>query len=258
MIRRLIGLLIVVSHVLAPVLGVAGVAVARDIAADVDRAANQRLAQINNEVDNIKAAVADITSTFNNIRQAVQPIIDAINGALSVIASIPTQLTIPALVIPDIQFPRLTISLPSIPEISLGSINLPLGIGRVNLPSFPGFSLPNVSIGPVSLVIPDLPAFNVSIPGLSTVINVLRDAYQYIGRLAKGLFDLTDIRRIITSVNNIGNEVQQFAGDLRQLGSKYGDTVRLIITGAAIWLALVFVLSVVTILPRGWQMMLGK
>ncbi len=258
MIRRLIGLLIVVSHVLAPVLGVAGVAVARDIAADVDRAASQRLTQINGEVDNIKDAVADITSVFTTIRQAVQPIVNAVNGALSVIGSIPTQITIPPLTIPDIQFPRTTISLPSIPEISLGSISLPLGIGRVDLPSFPGFSLPSVSFGPFTLVIPDLPALNVPAPGLSTVISVLRDAYQFIGRLAQSIFDLTDIRRIITSVNNIGNEVQQFAGDLRQIGSKYGDTVRLIITGAAIWLALVFVLSVVTILPRGWQMMLGK
>jgi phage-related protein len=258
MIRRLIGLLIVVSHVLAPVLGVAGVVVARDIGADVDRAANQRLAQINGEVDNIKAAVADITSTFSTIRQAVQPIINAVNAALSILASIPTQITIPSLVIPDIQLPRITIPLPGIPEISLGHIDLPLGIGRVDLPSFPGFSLPPVSFGPVSLPIPDLPAFNVSIPGLSTVISALRDAYRYIGRLAQSIFDLTDIRRVITSVNNIGNEVQQFAGDLRQIGGKYGDTVRLIVTGAVIWLVLVFVLSIFTILPRGWQMMLGK
>jgi hypothetical protein len=89
-------------------------------------------------------------------------------------ANLLEQLQIPNITLPDITIgaqtlgnlnpPAFNVNLPT---VSLGSINLPLGIGTVNLPDL---NLPTISIDVPSVPLPNLPSFTVPgfpIPGFS-------------------------------------------------------------------------------------------
>ena len=116
----------------------------------------------------IKDVAQDLGDTAGTIVEPIQDINQRLADALSTLESIPTQLEIPSLNLPDV-------NLPVEPAVSIGE-------------GFPPSV--DVTMKNVSVQIPSIPSFSVDFPGLGEIAGVLTNNLNILGSLSNVLADL--------------------------------------------------------------------
>jgi hypothetical protein len=256
MFKRLIGLLIILSLVMPPFLAVGTVVVARTAADELDATARVRFERIREEIATLRTAVQPIVNTLNAVKNTLTQIRTSINSGLNLINQIATSITIPSISIPSINFPQRTINIPDIPSISLGSIDV---FGNdIPLPSFPGYTTPNVTFGPFTLSAPTIPSFSVNIPGLASAVNILRDGYNFLNQTVQSIIDMTGIEKIVTSLGKISTEVEGLGTDVGNVVSDLSEPLRWLGIGIAAWMIITWLALLGSALGYGWRLLTGQ
>ena len=183
MIRRLIGLLVLLVLIFPPVAVAAGVIITRDVTSRMESELDLRMNNIRAELTDIEEIVEDVrtelASAVTPINNVISSLDDLIDDADDLVAG---SLTIPGLVLTDFV----------------------LGISGINH----------------TIVIPDIPATTLTVPGLSS----LRGLYNY----------LTGVGAAITPA------VQGF------------------LLACGVWLVVVYILALYFGLRAGWRMLMGR
>ncbi len=124
--------------------------------------------------------------------------------------------------------------------------NFKIHIGGVHFPSILGVKLP------------DIPAADITIPGLSNVRDFLQNLYNSLASLTQAISDVTLIAQVPGQIGQIVTEAQGFPNDVIQIVGPYGQTLLIVAIGILVWMAAIYVVLVYTWLVRGWAMLMGR
>jgi hypothetical protein len=110
----------------------------------------------------------------------------------------------------------------------------------------------------IGLHLPDIPAVNFTIPGLSAVRDFLRNIFDSLAQLSSALSDIAQIAQVPAQLNAIYGEMQSFYGSLNAIIAPYGTLVIVGIVGGFIWFAAVYLVLAYTWILRGWALLTGR
>jgi predicted PurR-regulated permease PerM len=240
MFRRLMGLVLIISVVLPLILGVVGVFVVRQIVVDLESAASVPLEKMNRAIDSMKGEFEDAKQAFDRISNRITGIVNAVQSITSQIPSIPTSLTIPRITIPD-------------PSISVPTIS-------VDWDSALGIRYPkDIDIGTrsVSIPIPDIPEMTLTIPGLSSVKNLLSSTFGFLDDIVDSIKDFANIKPLIDDFNEVVAESQSLITQIRSVVSRWLNPLVIIALVIVIWLGATYIASTYERLRKGWEMLRG-
>jgi hypothetical protein len=237
MLRRITGIVLVVSVLMPIILGAGSIFVVRQIVADIEDAAREPLQRMNTNLNAAKDALINARQAFD---RAVNNISSVVQKAQQVRNSINNILT-------DIRIPRLTIPDPS---ISIPTID-------VEWDSALGIRYPSkITIGTksVSIPIPDIPEFTVPVPGLALVKNVVRDVVGVIDDLTGAVTSITGIKTLTDNVNDAAQQAQVLVQHVQDVGERWKNTITLFATVIVLCLVITYIALTLQVLLKGWQM----
>lgn len=256
MLKRLLGVLILISLLTPPFLAWATVSTAQGIANDLDAAARQRWTAIHTEagvivteVEALRASLNEVTKTLNSIKQSIA-------NTLNSIASLPNQISIPEIQLPRIDIPAIVVPIPDIPAFNILTLDLGV-IGKFPI-RFPGFAIPDVNLKIPAFDLPRIPAFSISVPFLNDIKAFLRDAFSNLNQIIDGVINVTGIQRITDSAGKIATEVQGFGGDLQTISSTWSEPIRRLGLIFAAWVVVVWVVLIVGYLKKAVDLLRGR
>ena len=256
MLRRLFGVLILISLLTPFFLALGIVTTAQAVANDLDAAARRRWTAINAEASVIGTEVTSLRQSLGNVTSGLTAIKQNIAQTLANIAALPAQIRIPDIQLPRIDIPTLTIPIPAIPAFNI--ITLDLGvIGKFPI-RFPGFALPAVTIKIPAFDLPRIPAFSIDVPLLNDVRTFLRDAFSSLSQLIDGVIDVTAVQKITNSAGKIATEAQGFGNDIQAIASSWGEPVRRLGMLFAAWVGIVWIVLIVAFVRKGFDLVLGR
>jgi hypothetical protein len=240
MFRRLMGLVLIISVVMPLILGVVGVFLVRQVVVDLESAASVPLEKMNRAIDSMKGEFDDTKQAFERIANRVTGITNAVQSITGQIPSIPTSLTIPRITIPD-------------PSISVPTIS-------VDWDSALGIRYPkDIDIGTksVSITIPDIPEMTLTIPGLSTVKNLLSSTFGFMDDIVDSIKDFANIKPLIEDFNDVVAESQTFVTEVRSVFTRWSNTLVVVALVIVIWLGATYIASTYERVRKGWEMLRG-
>jgi hypothetical protein len=256
MLKRLFGLLIILSLIAPPFLALETVTIAQGIADDLDAAAQQRFTAIDAEANVIATEVTELRQALSNITTSMSVIKLGIMQTLAAIAKLPNQITIPDIILPRVDLPPLLIPIPDIPAFDL--ITLDLGaLGKYPI-TFPGFVIPDVSLKIPAFDLPRIPGFTIEVPILNDIKIFLQTAFQNLDQIIDALIGVTGVQKIADSAGKIATELQGFGGDLQTISSTWSDPIRRLGTIFAVWLILVWIVAVVAYFKKALDLLLDR
>jgi len=237
MLRRIIGVVLVVA-VLAPVvLGVVGVFVVRQIIADVEDAANQPLQRMRSDLRQAGDALSDAQQTFQRVANNIATLVQRVQQVQNSVINALTDINIPKITIPD-------------PSISVPTIT-------VHWSSALGITYPSsIDIGStsISIPIPDIPAFTVPIPGLPIIRNAIRDTLGVINDLSSAVTSITGIKTLTDSIGRAAQQAQTLAERVQNVAERWRNTVILMVTLIVVGFSVAYIALMLQILAQGWAM----
>ncbi len=121
-----------------------------------------------------------------------------------------------------------------------------------------GFRLPEIDVGLFKIDLPDIPAVNLTIPGLSAVRDFLQNIFNSLAQLSGALSDIAQIAQVPAQLNAIYGELQGFYGSLNAIIAPYGTLIIVGVIGGFIWFAAVYLVLAYTWIVRGWAMLRGR
>ena len=221
MIRRLIGLLVLLALIFPPVAVAAVVIITRDVVSRTESQVDLRMASIRAELTDIDEEVEDVRARLANSVTPINNVIAALDNLFEDADDLVTgSLTIPGLVMTDFV----------------------LGISGINH----------------TIVIPDIPATTLTIPGLSSLRSLFEDT---LGEMA----DTADAVSALLRLRFIPNQLSQAAADVRGLwdyllgvGAAITPTVQIVLLACGVWLVVVYCLALYFGLRTGWRMLMGR
>ena len=255
MFRRLMGLLLILRG-LAPILivlviGLAGAALYNDLRAvvapplrDLETEIQTVRTQFETARTQLETTVGEITDLVGTLQAFQLP---------DLLPDIPDNITIPRLTIPAINVP-----LPDITSLSFTMCSLDAGVANIPYPC-------GVSMGTYdfSLDIPDLPTFNLPLPGLGQLDDALRAAFspiEDIFNMFRPFFDdlgtlVETLRAIPDSVSRIVDQGRGLLSDTRQLFAQWSQTLLIALIVLAVLIVIYFATPMLDSLRRGWRML---
>lgn len=252
---RLIGLLLII-RALSPVLVLLVIAITVGIIlGDLRAAVDPPIRTIRTELDTIRSTVEDVRADFEAVTREVTAVVNAL-GSFSlpnIIPNIPDFFSIPSLDIPDLTVPVPTVSVQTTTTTIVGiSITYPSGI--------------TVGTRNITLVIPNIPSFNVPLPGLGALDDAIRNALSGI----TGIFDVFDeafasigqlsdtLRAVPDSFNAISTQTQALLDGLGSVISQWGSTLATVLIILGVLVVIYFAAPFLDDLRRGWRMLNGQ
>jgi hypothetical protein len=206
------------------------------------------------EFDDIRAAVEDARQDFESVVSEVTELVEELQSFSipNLIPNIPNFFTIPSLNIPDLTVP--------VPTISVQTCSVNIGV-TISYPC-------GITIGSrnVTLTIPNIPSFNVPVPGLGALDDVLRDALSGI----TGIFDVFDeafasigqlaetLQTVPDSFNAISADMQALLDGLAGLVVRWGSTLTIVLLVLAGLVIIYFAVPILDDLRRGWRLLSGQ
>ncbi len=114
------------------------------------------------------------------------------------------------------------------------------------------------ALGFLHLSLPNIPAVNLTVPGLSAVRDFLRNIFDSLAQLTQALADIAGVVDAVNEVSGIAGEVTGFFGSLGPIIQPYGTLIVAGVVGGFIWFAAVYLVIAYTWLVRGWAMLRGQ
>mgnify|MGYP005838224213 CR=1 FL=1 len=222
MLRRLMGLILIISVLMPLILGVAGVVIARQVASDMEAATTEPRQRIDERLENMRQTVREASQAFAGISDAVASISGALGAIGNAINALTTRITIPRIVIPDISF----------------DFGWPLY--RVNIPT------------------PDIPAFSFDVPVLTQIRNVLEDIFSVFDDLREALEAIATISTIPEDLQGITTEMQTMLSQIAQVFGQWTTTLLIIGAGLVLWMGAFYLAMAYRWLSSGWNMLRGR
>ncbi len=233
---RLFGVALIIRGItpILIVLMIAGLAIV--IVNDLSSALEKPIGAISEEVALVEGAIEDVQEDFTNVQEAVSTLIEDLTSFSipNPLAGLSSVLTIPAINIPDIP----SIPIPTI-DIEWDSVNIPLGFTtiRIRYPVDIDLGTTNFSIN-----IPDIPSFNITIPGL----DLLKDAIENVIDEVTTIFDVFD--PAFEAINELTATLDVLAGSVERIGNATGDALEQ--TGEALgkWVVIIVIITIIILI----------
>jgi hypothetical protein len=238
MLRRITGLVLIVSVLMPIILGVGSIFLVRQIVADIEDVARVPLQRMNMNLNQAKDALVSARQAFD---RAVNNVASVVQKAQQVRNSITSILT-------DIRIPRLNIPDPSI-SVPTVSVEWSSALG-IRYPS-------NITIGStsISIPVPDIPEFTVPVPGLPLVKNVVRDVVGVVDDLTSAVTSITGVKALTENINDAVQQAQVLADRVEGVRERWQTTITLIVTVIVLCLVITYVALTLQVLAKGWQML---
>lgn len=221
MIRRLIGLLVLLVLIFPPVAVAAGVIITRDVTSRMESELDLRMNNIRSELTDIEEIVEDVrtelASAVTPINNVISSLDDLIDDADDLVAG---SLTIPGLVLTDFV----------------------LGISGFNH----------------TIIIPDIPATTLTVPGLSSLRGLFEDALGEVSGTADAVSALLRLRFIPNQISQAAADVRGLYNYLTGVGAAITPAVQGFLLACGVWLVVVYILALYFGLRTGWRMLMGR
>lgn len=218
MLRRIMGLILIISVLMPVILGVAGFFVVRQIVTDIDNATRGPLGQIETRLNDVKTTLNNASQAFQGLSSAIASITSALSGVVNTINVLAT--SIGPIDVPDF------------------SVRIPVIDRRVAIP------------------VPDIPAF--SVPGLAQLKSLLSNFFGIFGNVTSVLQRISAIQALPEQLNGIVAEVSLLLDNMREIGGRWLDVLSLIAVVLLFWVSATYVALVYRWISGGWQMLQGK
>ncbi len=256
MISRLHGLLLLIRG-LSPflvilVIGIAGIVMYNDL--------REALA---GPIESIQSEIDDVKETVDTAREQVDAVVDDVSSLVNTLSSfslpnlipnIPSSISLPTLVLPSIAIP--------VPTVSVDFCSVNLQFTSVSYPCDLDLGTSNFSIN-----LPDIPSFNIPIPGLSELGDLLSDAFSPI----TDIFDLgfspvfeginalgQTLRLVPDSFNTIVDLGRSLLSDVGDVIAQWGQTLLIVFLVLAVLALIYFGVPFVDNITRGWRLLRGR
>lgn len=256
--RRFMGFLLIL-RALSPflflaVLGIAGLIILEDLRAELE----PPIQTIQDELDTLNNIVAQTQEDFEDVQREVTDLVSALEAfnPANLIPDISGVISIPSLTIPDV-----TIPIPDVPNgvsISFSSIN----IAGVNI-SYPS----GISIGTrnFTLAIPDISAFNITIPGLdllgdaiAAVLAPITEIFEVFTPAFESINDLNEtLQEVPKSFETITAEGEALVRDVGDVVARWSRTLAIVFVVLALLTVIYFGVPFLDAFHRGLQMIRG-
>ncbi len=118
----------------------------------------------------------------------------------------------------------------------------------------------NIRIGPIPMpgIVPDIPAFNFRIPGLSQIAQFLENAFASLNQLAQAIAGLGVVQEIPAEIAAIVAETTSLIDDILDIFAPFVSAFIFVIIGGVAWLVAWYITFVYDYLVRGWALLRGK
>ncbi len=252
--NRLLGLLLIL-RALSPILILLVIAVAvAVILGDLRAAVDEPIQNVKTELNEIRTTVEDVRQNFEDVTSAVTEAVNELQSFSipNLIPNIPDFFSIPSLDIPDLSVP--------VPTITVNMTSLDLGPATIRYPS-------SITVGTrtVLLTIPNIPSFNVPVPGLGALDDMLRNAlsgitsvFDVFDEAFASIGELTDtLQTVPDSFNTISIETQALLDGLRDALGRWGSTLTIVLVVLAVLMVIYFAIPMLDDFRRGWRLLRG-
>jgi hypothetical protein len=221
MIRRLIGLMLLITLLFPPVAAVSAFFVFRDTFTQIGAVVNTRIERVQNELEDIEAAV-------QNVQEQIEPLIAPVNSFISSVGGL----------IDDLN------------DLNIGSLRIP-GI------TLPDFEL-NLGFGRFTIVIPDIPSVNLTIPGLSALRGLVEDVLQGVETLGEAVGAVINLGTIPDMLADAVTEVQLLASDFGGILAAQSGAALALALACALWFVIGYIVVLYLGWTTGWRMLMGR
>ncbi|MCA9908317.1 MAG: hypothetical protein KC519_06670 [Anaerolineae bacterium] len=223
MIRRLIGLSMIVVIVMPIVLGALVVVNAQGLLTDLEGVFSPRVAVINDKLDRLNDSLAVVQGAADRISTSVSGFVDDVS---TIASSIRSALTL-----------NLRIPLPDIPDVT---IRIPVINRNITIP------------------LPNLPDLNLEIPGLRQVRDWLVDIFGFLERIGETLSDLAQVQAVAQTLGEIAKEATALSGEVGTVVVARTSSMVLLLVLFVVWVGLIYIVLVFRWLGEGWRMLTGR
>ncbi len=237
MIRRLVGVVLVVSVLMPIILGVASIFVVRQIVSDIEDVAREPLQRMNTSLNQVRSELEEARETFQRAANTLSGIAQQVQQVRNTITSI----------LGDIRIPRIPIIDPSI-SVPTVTVKWSSALG-ITYPS-------DITIGTrsISIPIPDIPEFTVPIPGLPILRNAVRDVVDVVEDVTGAVSTITNIRALTSNLNDAVQQGRLVADRVQTVGGRWLNTVTIVAVLFVLSLAITYLALTLQVLLKGWQM----
>lgn len=223
MIRRLIGLSMIVVIIMPLVLGALVVVNAQGLLTDLEDVFTPRMAVINQKLDTLDDSLAVVQGAADRISASVSQFSSDVSAIAS---SIRSALTL-----------NLQIPLPNIPDVS---IRIPVINRDITIP------------------LPNLPDLDLEIPGLRQVRDWLVDIFGFLEQIGETLSDLAQVQTVAQTLGEIAAEAQMLSGEVGTIVVARTSSLVLVLVLFVVWVGLIYIVLVFRWLSEGWRMFTGQ
>jgi len=217
MLRRVVGVLMILSILLPILLAVAGVFMVRQVVSDVADAARGPLHDINAGLNDMKTTLDSATLAFQGLASRIASIGNTVASIARAIGSLATR------------------------------------IGPLDIPDF-NVRIPVID-RTITIRVPDIPAFNV--PGLTQLKNILGNAFGVFDDLIDVLGRIGSIGSLPQQLNRVVDRVTALVDNVSQVGARWLGALILVGVVLLVWVIATYVALVYRWLSAGWRMLRG-
>jgi len=217
MLRRLMGLVLIISILMPIILAVAGFFLVRQIVSDVENVARGPLRDIRTDLDAMKTTLDEASRAFQGLSSQIASIGSSLTGIGNTIAGLTTRLG-------------------------------PLDILDFNI------RIPVIN-RTIRISLPDIPAFNV--PGLTELKNILSNAFDVFNDLVAVLGKIGSIGSLPSQLNGAVARMRGLVDDIGEVGSRWLGTLTFVAVVLLVWVIATYIALVYRWLSSGWRMLQG-
>lgn len=255
--RRLSGLLLIL-RALSPIFIVLIVgSVFMVVLADLANVIDEPVQRIQEEIVDVGATLADVKDDVTAVVDDVSAVVQVFNDfdlSLS-LPDIPTQLQMNG-----INLPSVTLRLPDPTKVTISRSSLPSPFNSIRYPSGITIGSSNIAVD-----IPDIPAFNIPIPGATQLNTAFDSAYSEILSVFDTLtsvFDSFDalivsLQTLPDRFGNIITELNTLSSNVGQLFIKWSTTLSIAIVIVLVLVVIYYIVPILDDFTRGWRMIRG-
>ena len=217
MLRRLMGLVLIISVLMPIILAVAGFFLVRQIVSDVEDVARRPLQEIRAELDAMKATLDEASRAFQGLSSQIA----SVANSLARFAGAVSQLNI--------------------------------RLGPLDIPDF-SIRIPVID-RTIRINVPDIPALDV--PGLREIRNILSNIFGVFDDLVAVLGRIGSIGSLPQRLNGVVTRVQALFDGIGEIGGRWLGALTLVAVLLLVWVAGTYVALVYRWLTSGWRMLRG-
>jgi hypothetical protein len=222
MIRRLIGLLILIALIIPPLAVAAGVILVRDVTGRVE-------SELELRINNVRAELTDVEEAVEDVRSRMTDLVTPINGAVTSIGNL----------IDDVE------------DLIAGNLTIPGVVLTDFILGIPG-------IGTFTIVIPNIPSTTLTIPGLSSLRGLFEDTLGELEDTASAVSAVLRLRFIPNQLNQAAADIRALTDYITGVGASIAAPVQILLWVCGAWVVVVYIIALYLGLGTGWRMLTGR